>query len=117
MVGNSFDAIQLYIRRVIQKRYILEVSSSGTVQGNVQSCGDTLRFVSNDVHELSARFLTLGLLSHRHRVINKSEPIFRTEGKLICQCTVDFELEAPNPEEVFLEAQRALGIVDVKLEL
>ena len=117
MVGNSFDPIQLDIRRVARSRYILEVWSAGTVQGNVQSCGDTLRFVSNDVHELSARFLTLGLLSHRHRVINKSEPIFRTEGKLICRCTVDFELEASNPEEVFREAQRALGVVDIRLEL
>jgi hypothetical protein len=117
MVGNSFDPFELKVSRIGQDRYLLEVTSSGSVHGNVQSCSDTLRFVSNDVHELSGMFLTLGLLSHRHRVINKSEPIFHTKGRIVCKCTIDFEIKAPNPEEVFREAQRALGVVNLTLDL
>jgi len=117
MVGNSFDPFQLKVSRIGQDRYLLEVSAAGSVQGNVQACSDTLRLVSNDVHELSGMFLTLGLLSHRHRVINKSEPIFRTEGRLICKATIDFEIKTSDPAEVFREAQRALGNVDLMLDL
>jgi hypothetical protein len=115
MVGNSFDPFELSISRIGPDRYLLEVTAAGSVRGNVQSCSDTLRFVSNDVHELSGLFLTLGLGAHRHRVINKSEPIFRTEGRLVCKCTIDFEMKTPNPEAVFREAQRALGVVELKI--
>lgn len=119
MVGNSFDPFKLSISRIGPDRFLLEVSAAGTVQGNIQSCADTLRFVSNDVHELSGLFLTLGLQSHRHRVISKSEPMFKTEGRLVCRCTIDFELKASgvDAKPVFEEAQRALGLGELKLDL
>jgi hypothetical protein len=120
MVGNSFDPYELTIKKLGPDRYLLEVSAAGTVQGNIQSCSDTLRFVSNDVHELSGMFLTLGLMSHRHRVVSKSEPMFSTiEGRFVCRCNIDFELKGPTSDvkAVFEEAQRALGVVELKLEI
>lgn len=41
--------------------YLLKVSAAGTVSGNVQHCSDTMRFVSQDIHEMSGMFFALGL--------------------------------------------------------
>lgn len=116
MVGNAFDPFDFHIKRVGADRYLLEVSAMGSIAGNVQHCADTMRFVSQDIHEMSGMFFALGLRDG-YRIISKSEPNFKMVGRLECKCVVDFVFPTKDPKVAFEEAMRPLGVASWKLDL
>ncbi len=116
MVGNSFDPFEFHIKRVGDDRYLLELSSKGTVSGDVQHCSDTLRFVSQDIHEMSGLFFAMGLRTG-YRIISRSEPFFKTEGRIECRLIADFVFPNIDARAVFEEAMRPLGVASLTLDL
>ena len=115
MIGNNFAPITFTIDRIDEGRYLLRAFTSGNTKGNVQDCSDTLRFVANDLNDMSQKFFTLGMGKHRVRIVSRSEATFDTAGGLTGECVVDFFFKHPNPRPIFEAAIRPLGSTSLQL--